>query len=442
MKTIILSGVLSIVLFLSHSASHAQCKEVVWPEDPVMKAKTEESKVLYEDALKAGNPKGAEPRLNWLLANVPQFHSSLYIYGAEVFDKLAAQEKDPARKKVYIDSLMIVYDMRIKNCGDEANVMNRKTLSFLKYKINESPDEALILMEKNFELNGNNVFDALLLPYMQVVRLNALKYKKLTDVEILTKYDKVMDVVDAKIKVTQSKGQSTDKYKEIKDDIDAVLISFIKVDCDFVKTNLEPKFRKDPNDLPLAKKIFTFMLQGKCTDDPLWLEAGESIHRNSPEKDFGLAKNLGLKYYSQNNLTKAESLLKEALPLAPTAKDKAEVLIYLGQFQVKTDKPAARTLFRQALEADPGNKEAYEKIGDLYYGSFETCAKKVNMADDRLVYLVAADYYQRAGDSKKVAMAKEGFPSKEEIFLIDYQVGDTKQVGCWIGESTTIRTRD
>ena len=153
----------------------------------------------------------------------------------------------------------------------------------------------------------------------------------------------------------------------MKDDIDAILIGMVKVDCAFVKKNLEPKFKQNPNDVVLAKKIFGFMLQGKCTDDPLWLEAGESIHKNNPEKDFGLAKNLGLKYYSIDNFAKAEIFLKEALPLASTPEDKAEVLIYLGQLQAKNDKPAARALFRQALEANPGNKLAYEKIGDLYY---------------------------------------------------------------------------
>ncbi len=143
-----------------------------------------------------------------------------------------------------------------------------------------------------------------------------------------------------------------------------------------------------------------------------------------------------------DNFAKAETMLKEALPLASNASEKAEVLIYLGQLQSKSDKPAARALYRQALEADPGNKEAYEKIGDLYMYSFDACAKKVNQADDRLVYLIAADYYQRAGNGKKAAQAKEAFPSKEDIFVIDYKVGDSKPVGCWIGESTTIRTRD
>ena len=388
-----------------------------------MKAKAEECKVLYEDALKSPQIKQAEVPLNWLLANVPNFHSSLYINGAEVFDKLASQEKDAARKKVYVDSLMIVYDMRIKNCGDEPAVLNRKALSFLKYNINDQPAEALKLLDRVFELNGNNVMDATLVPYMQVVRLNSLKFKNLTDAQILERYDRIMTVTDAKIKKAQSEGKPTDKYKKIKDDVDAILITVIKVDCEFVKKNLEPKFKQNPNDIVLAKKIFSFMLQGKCTDDPLWLEAGESIHKNSPDKDFGLGKEPGLKYYSKENFAKAESFLKEALPLASTPAEKSEVLIYLGQLEARTDKSGGRARFRQALEADPSNKEAYEKIGDLYYNSFDGCAKKVNQADDRLVYLLAADYYQRAGNGRKLP-----WPERHSLRKKKFSSSITKQV--------------
>ena len=442
MRINVLTGAFSLAMLFGSIGSFAQCKEVKWPEDGTLRAKAEESKVLYEDANKSGQVKQAEVPLNWMLANNPQLHSSLYIVGAEIFDKLAAQEKDPARKKVYVDSLMIVYDLRIKNCGEEATVTNRKALSFVKYNVNDKPAEALEILEKTLTMNGNNTLDGTLVPYFQTVRLNATKFKNISEDQILEKYDKVMNIIDSKIKTAQSKGQPIDKYKKMKDDIDAILISVVKVDCAFVKKNLEPKFKANPNDLPLAKKIFGFMLQGKCTDDPLWLQAGESIHKNNPEKDFGLVKNLGLKYYSLDNKVKAEEMFKEALPLATTPEDKAEILIYQGQLKIDSDKSAARSLFRQALEVNPGNKLAYERIGDLYYHSFDACAKKVNMADDRLVYLIAADYYQRAGDAQKLAAAKASFPSKEEIFLIDYKQGETKSVGCWIGESTTIRTRD
>jgi len=442
MKPVILTGALSFLFAGVTIMSFAQCKEAKWPQDGTLRAKAEENKALYEDALKSGPIKSAEVPLNWLLANVPQLHSSIYIFGSEVFDKLAAQEEDAVRKKVYVDSLMIVYDMRIKNCGEEATVTNRKALAFVKYSVSEKPAEALALLEKALQLNGNNILDATIVPYFQTVKLNVVKFKNITEDQILDKYDKVMNIIDSKIKTAQSKGQPIDKYNKMKDDLDVILMGMVKVDCAFVKKKLEPKFKQNPNDLVLAKKIFGFMLQGKCTDDPLWLEAGESIHKNNPVKDFGLAKNLGLKYYSIGNFAKAETYLKEALPLASNGAEKAEVLIYLGQLDAKDNKPAARARYRQALEADPGNKLAYEKIGDLYYHSFDPCAKKVNQADDRLVYLIAADYYQKSGDASKIAAAKALFPSRDEIFLIDYQKGETKSVGCWIGESTTIRTRD
>jgi tetratricopeptide (TPR) repeat protein len=183
------------------------------------------------------------------------------------------------------------------------------------------------------------------------------------------------------------------------------------------------------------------MLQEKCTDDPLWLEAAERIVQE--EKDYGILKNLGIRYMALENFTKAEEMFKQALEVAPGNSEKADILIYQGAIESRNgSKAAARELYRQAVAADASKKEAYEKIGDLYYNSFADCAKKESMAEDRLVYLAAYDMYQRAGDAKGMARAKEQFPSREEIFLVNWNAGDTQRVGCWIGESVTIRTRD
>jgi tetratricopeptide (TPR) repeat protein len=445
MKNSITASLISLAFLFSVNTAFSQCKEVVWPTDGAQKAKAEESKVLYEDAKNAKQFKQALAPLNWLLANVPNFHSSLYINAADIYDELAEKEKDPARKKVYVDSLMIVYDMRLKNCGDDPVVHNRKALSFIKFNINDQPAEALQILDETLKRNGNNVMDATLVPYFQTVRLNSLKFKKMTDTEILDRYDKLNQIIDSKIQKAQSEGKPVDKYKKYKDDIDAILISMVKVDCDFVRTNLAPKFKQNPNDIGLAKKIFSFMLQGKCTDDPLWLQAAETVYKDpSGSKDCGLAKNLGIIYISKDELDKGESFLKEAQSICTDAKDKAEVLLYMGSLAAKKgNKSGARDFFRQAASTDQDiAKDAYEKIGDLYWNSGKDCAKEVSHADDRLVFLLAADYYQRAGNSKKVAMAKEAFPSKEEIFEVNYQAGDSKKVECWINESTTIRTRD
>jgi tetratricopeptide (TPR) repeat protein len=445
MKKLVAPVFLVAALLMSLTPAFSQCKEWKFPEDPEMKAKTEEKISLYDDYRKNKDFVKARPHLDWLLKNTPDLNTSIYINGAEIYQNLARAEKDNARQNVLVDSLLLIHDLRIKYCGEEDNVINRKALAAVAFWANESGKEKLVLdlMDQAFKLNGNNILDGTLIPYMQVVRINKLKLKNLTDDQVLERYDQIQSILDSKIKLASSQGKNDQvtRYRSWKEEVDKILISLITVDCNFVRTKLGPKFKQNPTDLGLAKKIFVFMLQDKCTDDPLWLEAAERIVQE--EKDYGILKNLGIRYLAMENFTKAEEMFKQAFEVAPGNPEKADILIYQGAIESrKGSKSAARELYRQALAADGSKKEAYEKIGDLYYGSFNDCAKKESMAEDRLVYLAAYDMYQRAGEAKKMAMAKDQFPSREEIFLVNWSAGDTQKVGCWIGETVTIRTRD
>ena len=422
----------------------AQCKELKWPED---RKKADECIAVWGDAQKQGAYRSATSSIQWMLTNAPQWNTKLYIDGADIYDKLADKETDPAKKKVLVDSLIMLYDMRIKNCGDEANVLNRKAYASYKYNIKskEKLPELLALYDKVYELNGNNVSDGNLVAYMTTVKANWLAFKNIPDDQIFVRYDKIETVADTKIKkaLGEGKTQDVDKLKSYKDAVDGLLISMVKVDCDFVKKNLAPKFKQNPNDLVLAKKIFTFMLQGKCTDDPLWLESGETINKLNPEKDYGLAKTLGVSYLRNGNTERAEALLKEALALANNPKDKSETQLYLGSIESKKGNySGARELFRQAGVSDPSNKDAWQQIGDLYYNSFDNCTKRQNLAEDRLVYIAAYDMYQKAGNAQLMLRAKAQFPSKEEIFLLNWQTGSNQHVGCWINEGVVLKTRD
>lgn len=441
----VFAGALVLLFMISSGAAFSQCTEVVWPESPELRAKAEESKVLYEDAIKTGQlaelKKAIKP-FNWMVENVPNHHISLYIQGIELFDKLATLEKNADKKKAYIDSLMIIYDLRIKTCGDEANVFNRKALSFVKHNANAQPVETLEILDKAFEMNGNNILESTIVPYFHVVRLNFLN-KKVSEDDVLTRYDKLIEIVDAKIQDAQSKGKPVDKLQKMKEDLEQLLLNTVTINCDIVRSKFVPKFKANPNDIDIAKKIFTFMLKDKCTDDPVWLEAAEAVY-NSGEKNCGLAKNLGIIHLSKENYDKAEKFLKEAQSICTEGSDKAEILLYLGSVEArKGNRSGAREFYRQAAAADAGTaKQAYEKIGDLYLNSFDVCKKLESRVTDRLVYLIAYDYYAKAGDSKKMAIAKDGFPSKEEIFTENIENGSKVTVGCWIQEATTIRTRD
>jgi tetratricopeptide (TPR) repeat protein len=419
--------------------SVAQCKEG-WPTEG--KPKAEEQVAIYGDAIRQGNPRGATAGILYMYNVAPKWNTKLYIDAADVYDKLAEKETDPAKKKVLADSLLLWYDLRLKNCGDEVNVLNRKAYASYKYNIKnkEKLKELLALYDKVFEIGGEKISDGNLVAYMTTIKANHLAFKDLSDDQVLSRYDKIIAITDKKIAAATAAGKTADveKLKGYKDVVDGLLLEIVKVDCDFVKKNLAPKFKANPADVPLAKKIFSFMLNGKCTEDPLWLEAGEAIHKGSTEKDFGLVKALALTYMSKGNYDRAEELLKEALTLAPAAKDKGEIQLYMGSVEAKKGNyVGARELFRQN-----GTAEGWEKIGDLYYNSFDNCAKKQNLAQDRLVYIAAYEMYQKAGNQQLMARAKAQFPSKEEIFLLNWAKGSNQQVGCWINESVVLNTRD
>lgn len=438
--------ILVFCLGLSSSLAFGQCdSNYNWPEDGQLKAKAESNLVYFQDALKEGRYKQALPAVNWLLVNTPTLSKDVYIQAASLYDNLADQEKDPTKKTQYVDSLLLMYDLRLQNtpCNDEAEIANRKAYSAYKQEINSSdPKRAanvLDLMDKAFDLNKSNILEFTLVPFMNTILINHLKFNKLTEDEIMQRYDMLSTIIDEKSKTAT--GATLARLQSDKAQIDDILLKLVNIDCAFINKNLIPKYKTNPSDSLLAQKIFQFMLKANCTDDPMWLQIGESIFET--KKDFGLAKNLAVKLIANGKYDEAEKYLKAAVDLAPQPADKCDVFIMLGGIHSKNgDKPGARDYYRQCIAANPsGASDAYERIGDLYYSSFDDCAQKQSMAEDRLVFIAAYDMYMKAGDNQKAAQAKAQFPSVEDIFTQGWNEGDSKHVGCWINTDVILHTR-
>ena len=69
-------------------------------------------------------------------------------------------------------------------------------------------------------------------------------------------------------------------------------------------------------------------------------------------------------------------------------------------------------------------------------------AKKGNSkVYDRLCFLIAYDYYSKADAQDRMEMAREQFPSREELFTEGLEAGDTMQLNCWTVHNTILRER-
>ncbi len=462
-----LFGTLVLVSLVIMSAN-AQ-KGWKWPEDSATKVKAEEMNVIQSDAVKIGDYRAAIPAINWLIANDPDLNKSLYINGSKVYDNLAkvaqaeekaakaalkaaaASDKEAAavvykakfdRRAELADSILMMYDKRMEYFGDKPNVLNRKVFKAYKYFVKDySKSEWLLEMyDEAFDIGGDKIPDGNIIAYMNVIKVNAL-LKKIDEDAILDRYDVISSVIDKKIAANKEKGKSVESIIKKKGMVDNILTEIVDINCEFVETNMAPKFDENPEDIKLVKRMFIFMLSGKCTDTPLFISVAKQLQKMEP--DFGLAKVIATKCLASKDYSCAIEYYNQALELTEDGSSKSDIYVSQGKvYKAQKKKTKARAMFSHAIAANPANKNAYNGIGDLYYYSVKECQEKIDMVKDRLVYIAAYDMYKKGGNTKKVNMSKEQFPSKEELFNGNYTVGQTLSVGCWINKSVVLQTRD
>lgn len=407
-----------------------------WPADPEKRSKAETNYTLFTDYSKQGDYTNAIVPLRWLLANTPDLHKSVYVNGANVFEGLAEKATDEKTKTGLQDSAMMMYDWRVKYFNDEANVLNRKGLKAWSYWQNR-PDklnELYTLYNRIIELNAEKSYSVVMYATLDLACKKKTK-GELSDDQVIEVYEKLSELADKVI----ATGQKVDEWEKAKDQNDHTLTSCVKVDCNFVLTNLGPKFKENPADLGIAKKIFALMRSGGCTKDPLFLQAAEAI--NEKEPSMGMAMTIARFAEVGEDWAKALKFYKIVLETAKDDETKGNTYYRMANiYSRQGQKATARDFARKSLGVNPGRKDVYVLIGDLYYNSYNDC-KGNDEIKSRACYLAAYEMYDKAGDASKKAMAKAQFPTMEQIFTYAMKEGDPIQTGCWIGETVVLRKR-
>ena len=392
--------------------------------------------VQLKDLTTAKDYAAAKPHFLWLWQNAPKLGKLIYIKGIDIYESLAESATDPAQKAALQDTALMLYDVRVQYGDPEADMLNRKGLKAYTYlKDREGKQEELYkLYKKIFDLNKNNVYVQNALPFMSLT-CKEKEAGRLTDEDVLSNYDMISAAYEVGVA-----GTSKDSWEQVKQVVDGLLTDCVNIDCDFVKNNLGPKLKANPSDAAMAKKIASLMFTGKCTDDPLFMEAAVAVFNAEPT--FGWAKTIGLIHRKNKEYDQAMEYYNKAADLAEDKAKKADVLFEVAQLQSDLgQRQSARTTALKAAESDPSKKAAAnELIGDLYFNSYNDCTGD-NPVKSRLVFIAAYEKYQAAGASRKMGTAKAQFPSASEIFTQGYEKGQKMNTGCWIGETVTLQTR-
>jgi tetratricopeptide (TPR) repeat protein len=433
---------------------------------------------LFREDFKQKNYKKAYPAWKWTVENCPMSTKNIFANGPVILDYLIANEKDSLKKEEYIQELLDLFELRIK-CypAEEGYVLGRIGVYLMKYRQRDYK-KALEQMEKSIELETTKSSPQVLDIYFQTVELYMSK-EKLEPEVMLEAYDKVTEVLDAMVdegeinmeKVMRSiytlrenldsgiitqdeytatyEGKAKDSAKaaneltQLRNVSNNMDIRFSKyASCEILIQIYTKKFETS-KDLRTLRQIVKFFTKEKCTDNDLFIAAVEELYKQTPNAN--MAFYMGSIKYKKESYKEALDYLTQALDMFEKESDKIKTYLLMAEcYRQLNQYSLARETVYKILKLNPNDGRVYIFVGDLYMATAASCATDVSGA----AYWAAADKYakakaidpERAEEAqKKLNAAAERFPKTASYFNYGLTKGDPYKIGCWIGETTTIR---
>lgn len=397
---------------------------------------------LYREFYKQKNFKDALPHWRWVFNNCPLSSQNLYIDGVKIISDKIETTTDPVMRGKYIDTLMMVYDQRITSFNREAYVLGRKGIDMVTYRP-ENIEDNYNTLKRAVEIGGNTSEAATLAYYFQTI-LGMVQSNKLEKIAVIEGYDVISSIIDHNMAAVQNDPKKLGTWGSIKGNIETAFEPFAS--CDDLIALYTKKMQATPDDVEMLTKMTTMLDRKNCTDSDLFFTATEKLHKLKP--DAKSAYLMGSLSRTKGQTSKAAEYLNEAVRLTDNNEDKIKALNLLAAINYEQHNyPQARANALKILQINPSYGKAYMFIGDLYAASAQMCN------DDDLggktVFWAAIDMYQKAKNvdptvadeaNGKIGQYSRYYPAKDDLFFRDMHEGDSFTVGCWINETTTIRS--
>lgn len=383
--------------------------------------------------------------LQKLLAKCPSVSENIYANGIKLYKQKINRAQTLDEKNVYVDSLLMLYDLRLQYFGSHPErgkdyILERKAREYLTYK--DSDREGI---RKAFEAAIAAQVEKTGTADPEVV---AIYFKNLCD-------DYTNDVVDAMTVVNAYDANSkyfenlTPDKQEYKNQFETCFGLSGAANCDNIQEIFSKKLAEDPENETLMAQAMSLMMKAKCDND-FFFHVGEKYYAKKPTSDTAML--LAEVYQNQKNFDKANEYLRKALDKETDNAMRETIFVRIGILEMAAEKYAqAVEALRQARDLNPENGYVYYFLAQCYVQGSRSCA---GISKDA-TYWVAYDMLQHAipllsGDEDTVNNARSlassyrtVFPTAEECFFNELEEGSTYTLDCGFasGISTKVRYR-
>jgi tetratricopeptide (TPR) repeat protein len=414
-------------------------------EDPNYGATPEERKTNWgtltwlRDAATGRDWDSAANYTRMLLSAAPAAHLSLYQYGANAYKNRIPRATSPDQKKVLLDSLMLIYDMRAQYFG---NHPSQGTPYILELKANDYAafnglDGVNVrrFYKDALDSAGDAVKPSLVVKYFQQM-VNGYKSTELTAEALLEAYEQLSPLM-------------ANGTQEEQDTLTGLLASSGAADCGVLEELYTRQLAEKPGDLDLLKKAFSLMSMAQCDSD-FYISVGEQLYKLEPTSNIAIM--LAMLFEDRNEFSRAIPYLNEQIETETDPVNKADLYVRIAASELRQNRySSAAQSARQAIALNPANGHARFLLANAYVGGQGACSDFNRSAVAWLAYdeLVRARE-ALAGDTSGVldqvnslmASCRASFPLNEDIFMYGHQIGGSYSVSCgWISGTTTVRAR-
>ena len=392
---------------------------------------------LFREYYKQKNYVDALSPWRWTFNNCPKSSGNIYKNGPKIIKE--RMKVDKANKSAYVDTLMMIFDQRIKYFGKEGYVLGFKGYELVIADKKRSA-EALEILNKSLELDGNRADFRAVYGYMKAM-VNLEKKGEKTKQDVLEAYARISEVVDYNI-INESKV--TKYFVQYAEKIENLFTPY--ANCDDLVTLFSSKFDPATEDISFLNRVTKVLENKECTNEQLFFDASSRLYELDPSASS--ADKMAKMSIAKGKSADAIAFAKKAIEMEEDGNQKA--IYYLGladAYRNGGSYASARNAVYSALELRSGWGEAYMNLGNIYIAGAKSCGGDFEKST---VYWVAVDAFSRARSdedtkaraSKSINTYSKYFPTKETCFFNGVEAGKSHTVGCWIDKATTARTSD
>ena len=393
---------------------------------------------LFREYYKQKNYKEALIPWRWTFQNCPKSSGNIYKNGTIIIKSI--MKDSPEKKKEYVDTLMLIYDQRIKYFGEEGYVLGRKGADLMRYD-KSNYKFANEILSKSITLQKNSSDAGAILAYFNTLDI-MVKKGIVSEDSLLNTYSYLMSIIDYNLKKNDRKSKF---YMKTSDAINKKIVNYI--DCEKIENIFRSKLISNGNDTDFVNRLYNILEKQNCVQTDFYYEVAQRLYEMIPSPN--LASKIGKVCVKKSEFVKAIRYFDLAIEAEINDDKKAKYILEKADaYRISGEFVNAIVTAKKSTDIKKNWGEAFMTIGNIYIAGAKYCGSNF---ENSTVYWIAVDYFTRALSDeitaerarKSINIYSKYFPTKEECFFNgSLQSGDSYIVECWINQKTTVRTSD